>query len=338
MKNYKQILFLIFLLIFGSGLNSYAQTIPVACGNDLVRYGVGGDNGNSDFFWTVEGGTVETRYDKGDSVEIRWNSVAGAHIITVIERNLFGCEGEPYQETIMVSTPFIDLGVDIEMCQNETETFNVGSEEFTSYLWQDNSVGETFIASAGGDFWVRVTDIDGCQATDSVAVILHELPIVDLGSDTTLCDPNDALILDPSDWGYNFLWSDNSITPTMDVTTKIEDQEFWVTVTNEYNCEGTDTIVIRFCGELEIPNVFTPNGDYTNDVWEIAQLYVFEDLTLDIFDRFGNRVFHSDGYSSENYWNGTNQKGKKLPMDAYYYVIDLHNGEQPIVGNVTLVR
>lgn len=345
MKNYKQILFLIFLLIFGSGLNSYAQTIPVACGNDLVRYGVGGDNGNSDFFWSAEGGIVETIYGRGDSVEIRWNSVAGAHIITVIETNMFDCEGEPYQETIMVSAPFIDLGVDIEMCQNETETFNIGSEEFTSYLWQDNSVGETFIASTGGDFWVRVTDVEGCQATDSVAVLLHDLPIVDLGSDTTLCAFDALLTLDPSDnWGNDFEWYYNEeespiyFSPTIEVTTKTEEQRFWVSVTDEFNCEGTDTIVVRFCGELEIPNVFTPNGDYINDVWEITQLYVFEDLTIDIFDRFGNRVFHSKGYSSENFWDGTNQKGKKLPMDAYYYVIDLHNGEQPIVGNVTLVR
>lgn len=325
-------------MIFGSGLNSYAQTIPVACGNDLVRYGVGGDNGNSDFFWTVEGGSVEKIYSKGDSVEIRWNNVSGAHVISVIERNMFGCEGEPYQEIIMVSAPFVDLGVDVDMCRNETVELVANSTIVSDYLWQDNSTGETFIASTGGDFWVRVTDVQGCQATDSLTVTLHELPIVDLGSDTTFCDPNDALTLDPSNWGYNFLWSDNSITPTIDVTTKTEDQEFWVSVIDEHGCEGTDTIVIRFCGELEIPNVFTPNGDGVNDVWEITQLYIFEDLSLDIFDRFGNRIFHSDGYSSDEYWDGTNQKGKKLPMDAYYYVIDLHNGEQPIVGNVTLVR
>ena len=67
--------------------------------------------------------------------------------------------------------------------------------------------------------------------------------------------------------------------------------------------------------------------------------FVFnDDVTVDIFDRFGNRVFHSNGYSSDKFWDGTNQKGKKLPMDAYYYVIDLHNGEVPFVGNVTLVR
>ncbi len=335
MKSILKISIIFFFLIFGSGLNNYAQNLPLACGGSIVRYGVVGSAGSS-YDWDVEGGNIIL--DLGDTITVQWNSVSGIHFISVTETSFSGCDGDLVLDTVFVSSPFVDLGVDVEMCQNETVEFIASSTDITDYLWQDNSIGETFIASTGGDFWVRVTDAEGCQATDSVAVILHNLPIVDLGSDTTLCDPDDALILDPSDWGYNFLWSDNSITPTIDVNTKIEDQEFWVSVTNEYGCEGTDTIVVRFCGELEIPNVFTPNGDGANDVWEIAQLYVFEDLSLDIFDRFGNRVFHSDGYSSEKYWDGTNQKGKKLPMDAYYYVIDLHNGEQPIVGNVTLVR
>ena len=338
MKLFNQISFLIFFLILGSGLSGYAQTIPVACGNSYVRYGVAGNNGTSVFEWTVEGATDVIIYDQGDSVDIRWNDVAGAHIITVVETNIFGCEGDPYQETIMVSVPFVDLGIDVDLCQNETVEFTASSADFTSYLWQDNSDGETFIASTEGDYWVQISDANGCEATDSVFVTILDLPIVDLGSDTALCAVDAILTLDPSDWGNSFEWSDNSNSPTLDVTPKTQDQEYWVVVTDNFGCEGTDTIVVRFCGELKIPNVFTPNSDGVKDEWEIEQLFVFEDLTVDIYNRFGERVYHSDGYSFGNYWNGNDQKGKKLPMDAYYYVIDLHNGEEPIVGNVTIVR
>lgn len=314
----------------------------MACGGSIVRYGVDGSAGSA-YDWDVEGGNIIL--DLGDTITVQWNTVAGIHFISVTETNLFGCIGDLVLDTVLISSPFIDLGIDVEICQDETVEFIASSSDFTDYLWQDNSSGETFIASASGDYWVRVTDAEGCQATDSVAVIVHDLPIVDLGSDTTLCAVDALLTLDPSDnWGNDFEWYYNDdenpiyFSPTIDVTTRTEEQRYWVSVTDEFGCEGTDTIVVRFCGELEIPNVFTPNGDGANDVWEITQLYVFEDLTVDIFDRFGNRIFHSDGYAEGNYWDGTNQRGKKLPMDTYYYVIDLHNGEEPIVGNVTLVR
>jgi gliding motility-associated-like protein len=342
LKSILKISILFIFLIFGSGFNNYAQNLPLACGGSIVRYGVTGGDG-SIYDWNVVGGDVIL--DLGDTITVQWNSVSGIHFISVTEISFLGCVGDLVLDTVLISSPFIDLGIDVEICQNETVEFIASSADFTDYLWQDNSIGETFIASASGDYWVRVTDVEGCQATDSVAVIVHDLPIVDLGSDTTLCAVDALLTLDPSDnWGNDFEWYYNEdkdpiyFSPTIEVSTRTEEQRYWVSVTDEFGCEGTDTIVVRFCGELEIPNVFTPNGDYINDVWEITQLYVFEDLTIDIFDRFGNRIFHSDGYSSENYWDGTNQKGKKLPMDTYYYVIDLHNGEQPIVGNVTLVR
>jgi len=335
LKSIVKISIILLFLIFGSGIKIYAQNLPLACGGSIVRYGVTGDIG-SVYNWDVIGGDIINDYN--DSIDVQWNSVAGIHFISVTEESLIGCFGELVSDTVMISVPYIDLGPDVPICQNETETFVASSADFTDYLWQDSTIGETFIASTQGDYWVRVTDTDGCQATDSVYLTVNDLPLVDLGPDTTFCDPNDVMTLDPSDWGNTFLWSDNSTSPTLDVSTMTEDQEYWVVVTNEYGCEDTDTIVIEFCGELEIPNVFTPNEDGTNDVWEIPQLYVFEDLTINVFDRFGARVFHSEGYSSDKYWDGTNEKGKKLPMDAYYYVIDLHNGEQPIVGNVTIVR
>ncbi len=52
----------------------------------------------------------------------------------------------------------------------------------------------------------------------------------------------------------------------------------------------------------------------------------------------GRKSFPFRWLCLDQYWNGTNQKGKKLPMDAYYYVIDLHNDEEPIVGTVTIIR
>ena len=47
-------------------------------------------------------------------------------------------------------------------------------------------------------------------------------------------------------------------------------------------------------------------------------------------------VFKSIGYSEP--WNGT-YNGKELPMDAYYYIIDLNKeGHELLKGVVSIVR
>ena len=205
MKNYIQILISIFFLIFGSGFNSYAQDLPVACGGGTVRYGVIGDNGNSVFDWSVTGGDIINNYN--DSIDVQWNSVAGAHFIRVTETNLYGCTGEQYEDTVIVSTPFVDLGLDEEICYGKTHVFIASGADISTYLWQDNSNGERLIASTDGQYWVRVTDNYGCIASDTALLVVRDLPAVDLGPDTTYCG-DEGLVFDVSEYGIYYDWFD----------------------------------------------------------------------------------------------------------------------------------
>jgi gliding motility-associated-like protein len=69
---------------------------------------------------------------------------------------------------------------------------------------------------------------------------------------------------------------------------------------------------------LIIPNVFSPNGDGTNDTWEIAGLRNITNCSVEIFNRYGQQVYNSHGYS--NPWDGS-WKGKQVPVGTFYYVI-----------------
>lgn len=315
-------------------LNSYAQDLPIACGGSVERYRVAGDNGNSDFYWEVTGGEILRFFN--DSVDIKWSIVAGVRTITVTEKNLYGCEGDPYSQTLMVSAPFVDIGLDEDICAGETYEFITSSSDVTSYLWQDNETSsETFIASVSGDYWVRVTDEYGCANADTATLIVHDLPLVDLGADTTLCAGEPGITFDVADFGENYEWFNDEINSIYTAEYNGEKQEIWVKVTDQYGCVGIDTVLVGLC-EIFIPNTITPNGDNYNDDWKIEALQAFDDVTVDVYNRWGERVYHSKKYDEP--WNGTNLKGKKLPMDSYYYVIDLHNGDEPIVGTVTIIR
>ncbi|RWY52512.1 T9SS type B sorting domain-containing protein [Mucilaginibacter gilvus] len=86
---------------------------------------------------------------------------------------------------------------------------------------------------------------------------------------------------------------------------------------------------------ITIPNAFTPNGDGTNDIWEIPELSSFPDCNFSIFNRYGKLVYRAIGYSKP--WDGV-YNGAKLPAGTYYFIIDLKTGSAPLSGSVTILR
>ncbi len=83
------------------------------------------------------------------------------------------------------------------------------------------------------------------------------------------------------------------------------------------------TIYVRRCDTLMVPNVFTPNGDQFNDCLVISNPYSLT-YTIDIFNRWGNRVFTTD---QNKMWCGElqtlpGQSGcNHAPDGVYYYYI-----------------
>jgi len=77
---------------------------------------------------------------------------------------------------------------------------------------------------------------------------------------------------------------------------------------------------------LEIPNVFTPNGDQLNDFFEVdtdgTTVYEFS-----VFTRTGTRIYHSQ--SPRIFWDGNSLDGKELKEGIYYYVIEEQGGSSP---------
>ncbi|WP_184545395.1 gliding motility-associated C-terminal domain-containing protein [Mucilaginibacter sp. FT3.2] len=88
-------------------------------------------------------------------------------------------------------------------------------------------------------------------------------------------------------------------------------------------------------GGIIIPNTFSPNGDGTNDLWVIQNINAYPNNTVEIFNRYGQRLFRSIGYSIP--WNGT-FNGKSVPTATYYYIVNLKNGNKPLSGSVTVIR
>jgi len=84
--------------------------------------------------------------------------------------------------------------------------------------------------------------------------------------------------------------------------------------TNSNGC--TDTVAIHVVkSTLDIPNIFTPNGDGKNDKFVIGGLQFYPGSQLLIFNRWGNEVFRGDNYL--NNWDGSG-----LTDGTYYYILN----------------
>ena len=97
---------------------------------------------------------------------------------------------------------------------------------------------------------------------------------------------------------------------------------------------GTLTIVTDSL-LLVIPNAFTPNGDGINDTWDIQNIGNYPNCTVNIFNRWGGKVFSSVGYGVP--WDGK-YGGANLPQGTYYYIINLQNANKIFSGDVLIIR
>jgi gliding motility-associated-like protein len=87
--------------------------------------------------------------------------------------------------------------------------------------------------------------------------------------------------------------------------------------------------------DLVIPNTFTPNTDGINDTWKIPALASYPNCLVQIFNRYGAKVFNSIGYGSP--WDGT-VNGISVPVGVYYYVIDTKVRGINASGSITVIR
>jgi gliding motility-associated-like protein len=213
---------------------------------------------------------------------------------------------------------------------------------YSTYLWQDGSTASNY--TTGQEGWVRVevTDVNGCPGRDSVYVSVYELPVVDLGPDTSLCGAGD-IILDAGTDGIAYLWSTGEISQRITVRMG-GPEEIWVQVENANGCTSGDTVIVASCPLdiyfRDIPTAITPgDGNGLNDFWRIDKLATFPQAVVEIFDRWGTLTWRSEpGYSTP--WDGRDMSGKEVPMDSYHFVIELNTGNRKdvVTGVITVLR
>lgn len=99
-------------------------------------------------------------------------------------------------------------------------------------------------------------------------------------------------------------------------------------------------IKVELPSKLEVPNVFTPNGDKVNDVFRLRASNLKE-VYLIVYDRWGNMVYEVTSDTGNFAWDGKSQTGKDCADGVYFYIIKAKGNdgqEYDLKGNVTIFR
>ncbi|HYW95558.1 MAG TPA: gliding motility-associated C-terminal domain-containing protein [Bacteroidales bacterium] len=208
-----------------------------------------------------------------------------------------------------------------------------------AFNWSDGSTTQTISGLPAGDLSVTVTDTHGCSGTATASIGQPgKLTISGAIIPASCPEAADGSIAVSASGGispYGFAWNEDNYPGEEKMN--LEPGTYAVTVTDANGCSAAESFVVGYDDELclRIPEIITPNNDGLNDTWMIEGLGLFPDVVVEVYDRWGKRVFYSHGYNQP--WDGT-WNGIELPMESYHFVIDLKNGRQPVIGNITIVR
>lgn len=159
--------------------------------------------------------------------------------ISVEALTAIGC---PAADTVRIQLQLarpVYIGADTSFCATDSLTMNAGSG-YQQYQWSNGSTASQITVKNAGAYHIEVRDVNGCYARDTLVVQqLYTTPDVSLGADKDLCEGN-TLSLDAGNFtGYE--WHDGSTDRFYSALTT---GNYWVTVTDNNNCKGSDSITI----------------------------------------------------------------------------------------------
>lgn len=160
----------------------------------------------------------------------------------IIVTDIYGCTASANINVHVNALPLVNLGNTINLCAGSSQTLDAGTDG-NAYSWSTHESTQLIEVDTAAIYRVTVTNANACSAQDSVDLIIVDLPMVDLGADTSACD-GQTFILDAENPGATYQWSvAGANNQTLAVTVA---DNYSVTVTDNNNCSAEDAINIDF--------------------------------------------------------------------------------------------
>ncbi len=257
---------------------------------------------------------------------ILWVNQSGKYWVN-IENTYTNCKNSDTINIVFSEIPEIYLGKDTFLCKNSSYTLDAFHSGY-SYTWQDNSHSNFYTVTDSGVYFVEVSNQHNCKNSDTIKFTQKLIPYFYFPEDTIICE-TETLSLHPDlEIDTELLWQDGSSERSYTI---FEEGIYKLTATNICGLWlQSINVEKKYCGDIYIPNVFTPTNDGINEIFFIKGI---EDDAWDliIYSRWGEEVFHSKDYKND--WKGDN-----LTPSVYYYILSNRNLKQVYKGTVRIIR
>jgi gliding motility-associated-like protein len=336
------------------------EPLVLNCSRSFTTIDGSGSTQGPRFFreWRSPGSTAEPT---ADDYQLR-GSVPGFYYLTVTDLDN-GCNTTDSIELILEAVQIDDVEIEVDQpaCAEDrdgsVEILSVtgGTGPFRYRL--DNGLLTDRVYYDGlplGSYLLEVIGVDGCASETTFSVLPASEPFVFLREDTII-RLGDSLSLDYITSFVNWdtlIWSGGGSLAMLQSDSAItvrplSSQSYRLTIMDEEGCFATDDVVIQVDGtvELYVPNVFSPNGDGTNDLLRpFAGEQVQNFLQFRVFDRWGELLYDLNAdplRGSENFgWDGR-LDGKMMNPQVFIWELEVELVDGAILrklGDAVLMR
>ncbi len=274
----------------------------------------------------------------------------GSYTVRLTATSDLGCSQTITKTIVIYPTPVAQAGPDQLNCGSNSTTLAANSPSPATGLWtvvrgtggsfsNASSPTSRFTGNPNEAYLLRWTVSNGgcVNATDEVEIQLRPIPQVNAGPDILLIE-GESTPLQGSGQG-TLSWSPvvalsnpNIGNP---VVSPLETTTYYLNVVSDAGCPNVDSVEVKVIKRLQIPTAFSPNGDGQNDTWVLEGILDYPNISIEIYNRWGQQVYSTRGYPSP--WDGK-RNGVDLPIGAYYYLIDPSNGRPKMKGPLTILR
>lgn len=306
------------------------------------------------------GGTPGYTYiwNTGETTASLFGKSTGNYTVIVTDQN--GCTA---QASVLVDSPtMISAQVQVEdaICHgDENGTIAVVNPAggVGPYLYSIDGgafgFSPVFPGVGAGSYFLTVQDANGCefelsniqvQDNPPIQIELEELMVIQLSESVEL----NPTVFPNSPYSYN--WSPETGLSCTDcispIATPLETTTYNLLVTDPDACEAeaSITVIVNKDRNVFIPNVFTPNGDGTNDAFVVfggPDVAVVKNIAL--YSRWGELLFKDSNLTPNDPsygWDGQH-RGSPLNQGVFVYHVEVEfiDGEViPYAGDFTLLR
>ncbi|MFN8288491.1 MAG: gliding motility-associated C-terminal domain-containing protein [Chitinophagales bacterium] len=278
------------------------------------------------------------------------NLNTGNYDVTVTDNN--GCTTTK-SNTVNMTTPLnlssVVANTSCPQVQNGAIDLSVsGGTAGYTFNWTNGDNTEDLSGLDQGTYTVTVTDSRNCSSQANFTLTYDYILTVDATPSTTI-NLGEEVALNATtnvDHGNTYSWTPSlSVSCSNCANTKAvptHNTFYTVNVVDANGCSAMDTlsVTVNSITDLFIPNVFTPNNDGNNDIYQLyGDISAIEFLEFKVFNRWGEMVYSTNDHQFT--WDGV-YKGQPVEPGAYIYTMKVVfiNGytRNDYKGSITILR